>query len=74
MTGFVIRRTDPMKASQIVKSDDAILKHNMEIIEGSRILCKAILATGKVYRNMTRREIDEAIEYAENVTVVRVGD
>lgn len=74
MTGFVIRRTDPMKASQIVKSDDAILKHNMEIIEGSRILCKAILATGKVYRNMTKREIDEAIEYAENVTVVRLDD
>lgn len=74
MTGFVIRRTDPMKANQIVKSDDAILKYNMQIIEGSRMLCKAILATGKVYRNMTKREIDEAIEYAENVTVVRLDD
>jgi hypothetical protein len=63
-----------MKANQIVKSDDAILKYNMQIIEGSRMLCKAILATGKVYRKMTKREIDDAIEYAENVTVVRLGE
>jgi hypothetical protein len=72
VTGFVIRKSEPLKSGQIVKSDDAILKHNMEIIEGSRMLCKAILATGKVYRKMTQKEMDDAIEYAENVTVVRI--
>lgn len=74
MNGFVIRRSIEVNSSDIVKSKDTDLRNEKSLIEGSKRLCKAILDTKKVYRKMTKREIDEAIEYADNVTVVRVGD
>lgn len=74
MNGFIIRRSAELRSDQIVKSDDVTLKQQMQLIEGSRKLCRAILDTKKVYRKLTEREIDEAIEYAANVTIVKVYD
>jgi len=74
VNAFMIRLPVERKSVHIVKSDDVTLKQQMQIIEGSRMLCGAILKTKKLYRKMSRHEINAAIEYAHNVNVVSMED
>jgi nitric oxide reductase activation protein len=71
MNGFVIRRSKEAAAEAIVESKDSSLKYHLGLINGSKRLCAAILQTKKTYRPMTQKEIDMALEYSHDVTIVR---
>ena len=71
INGFVLRRSKDVAADAIVESKDTSLKQNLGLIHGSKMLCAAILRTKKTYRRMSQQEIDSAVEYAHDVTVVR---
>lgn len=72
VNGFVIRRSTTIKSGEIVESKDAIIKFHRMLKDGSQILAKAILDTGKLHGTMSLKKQIELIEYADNVRVCYV--
>lgn len=53
-----------LSSTEIFKQDQNLQARRRKLEDGSRQLCKAILQTGKVYRQMTLYEQAEAKIYA----------
>lgn len=73
VNGFVIRRSTTIKSNEIVESKDAIIKFNRMLKDGSQMLAKALLDSGRLHGPMTMKQQVELIEYADNVQVVYVA-
>ncbi len=72
VNGFVVRRSAPLTAEEIVQSKDGMVRFKKMLQQGSVNLCRAILESGKLHGAMTEKQQMQSISYAYDVGVAYV--